>query len=500
MLGSNGTYYSIPSQAIADAYGINTIFKGYVNYTDSSFLANMTNKGPLPWIARFNDNPIYLASPQGLHHFLNETDYNKFGYQFGSEANLPAYLKNYYSTSTDIAPTVMLTDWSAIYSIDLGKKSQIANLTAYNTLGTPTYSSRPSVVLPPQYVATLTDSAPIIANGTFTRTSDTNQLGVYSNDKLYTLDGITAGYWGSTPDYVSTSTRLAMVAQAGSSLSAQYASDASGTQYLLGNKRKITFSPNQAIAYGLTGKTFTQVNQDILDRFTTQTAGNIVRSVGDAAVYHPIAGKLYHIYSPEDLSGLGFVSGDTMVINNPIANLFTNSSSKEFAAGRLIRIDGTPQVYVIDDNLTMHFIPSEDNFYSFNYSFNNVTVAPAGSLTGYTSAGDLNHYVSEYSGTKWIIDNRQRYKLDSSTANAFGYTNGQFPVVSSRVIYPTALGPNMTQLIRANNSPVVYYISGGQRHWVSSESLFYTKGFSWAQVRVLSPDIVATIPLGADLQ
>jgi hypothetical protein len=54
-------------------------------------------------------------------------------------------------------------------------------------------------------------------------------------------------------------------------------------------------------------------------------------------------------------------------------------------------------------------------------------------------------------------------------------------------------------LLKSNDRPEVWLISGGQRHWIPSPDIFNADGFSWAAILVVSDAEIAAIPQGPDV-
>lgn len=501
MIGAGNTYYEVPSQAILEAYGIFTRFGGLINYVDPSYTSGMTNKGPLPWIVRFDANEIYVASKQGLHQFIAEQDFTNYGYQFGQEAVLPAYLKSSYVISTQMYPLATQTDWAKIHYISSGKKQEIANMTTFKTMGTPIYSSRPNVTLPPEYLATLPNAAPIIANGQFVKNSDTNQVSIYTSGALQPINSVIANDWSAPIDYTAPSQLLNLLTQNPTSITSRFVTSTSdNAQYLLDNGRRFPLTGPQKALYGVGSQTYQSVSQDLINRFVSTSLTELVRQSTSPAVYVVKNSKLYHIYSEADLNGLGYNQSNVTVLKAPLANLFSDSNNKMYANARLIRVVNTPEVYIVDSNFTKHHIASEELFNHYGYSFHSVSVVNTGGLDGYTDANPLSQLIQAPDNTYWITDSACRWQVPQSAFSAYGFTTSTFQSVSSQIVASVRQCGSITSLVRARNQAQVYYVSDGQRHWVPSEQVFYQKGFSWPQVRVFSADIVQSIPLGSNVQ
>lgn len=54
-------------------------------------------------------------------------------------------------------------------------------------------------------------------------------------------------------------------------------------------------------------------------------------------------------------------------------------------------------------------------------------------------------------------------------------------------------------LLKSNDKPEVWLISGGQRHWIPSPDIFNADGFSWAAILVVSDAEIGAIPQGPDV-
>ena len=500
MTGAGNTYYGVPSQALADAYGINSLFGGRLVYTDSSYLAGKTNAGNLKWFARFDEPSMYAVTQQGLHHFPDESTFLAYGHSFGQETILPNYMKSYYTVSSQMQRIAQERNANPIYFIENGKKRHISSEVVYYNQGSPTYSSRPKVQLPRAYLDSIPTGAPLLTTGDLTYTSDTKQYGLYTGSNIAPISSSVANAWKISTAY---SAPAAVINQIPSTttISSLYATAPNSTKYLLTKGVKYPVSDTLMQAYGGASATAPALGTDILDRFQTKPALNsLIRNSQSYTVYVAREGSLYHIPSEQDLTQLGYTFADVSVVDFTLSNYFHNSGIKMFANGRLVRENNSLAIYLINGTLKKQHIPSEDLFLNqYGYNYGQVSVMPQGYLNGYSSLTPLGRTISTGSD-QWIVDTECRWKVSDEIRSTYGYTSANFlsveSIISSRI---NACG-DMTNLIRPSNSPKVYLIENGKRRWISSEAALQENGYSWSQVRVVSPSFAASLPIGETLQ
>lgn len=496
--GVGNTYYWVPTPPVLEAYGYSKIFGKRASNVDLSFVSDKQYLGPLPWIARFEGPAINVVTTQGLHHFTSEQSYLGFGYSFGQEAVLPQYLGQYFPKAAPMNTVLKEYQSKPVYLLENKKKRHISNETIYKTQGSPVYESRPSVALPKDYLSTLPTGAPLLSSGQVTKNSDNGQFGLYAGGTLYPLNSSVSNAWNPSSPYSASGNVLAQLTQ-GSALNSYFAKDSVGNRYLLTPWVKYSLSEEQFTKLAPSGSTPQTVPNDVLNRFSNASMKPLLRQKNSNSVYIPQGGKLYHINSEKDLYDLGYNFNNVAVVDFSPTKYVPNSGIKKFASGRLVREDGTLPVYIIDDNFKRYHIPSEDLFKNqYGFAFKDVSVIQKGGLTGYTDGQPLTRLINDGSNY-WLVDSKCKWKISTQLASKYNYTSANFKSVGNKVHSALPLCSDLTNLIRANNSPKVYEIENGKRRWITSEAALNNRGYTFASVRVLSPGYVNTIPSGSNI-
>jgi hypothetical protein len=121
-------------------------------------------------------------------------------------------------------------------------------------------------------------------------------------------------------------------------------------------------------------------------------------------------------------------------------------------------------------------------------------------LSTYTNAGTLSQLASDGAGANWVVDSGCKQKLPDSLLATYGYTSGQFTTLPSEITNQLGNCADLTTLVRARGYPQVYKVENGKKRWITSEDAFNRNGFSWSNVRVLSPSYISSLPSGTNIQ
>lgn len=495
ILGANNSYYGVPAWA-SKVYGLDTIFGGRINYVDSSFVNGMTYKGDLPWIARFDGPEIYAVTTDGLHHFYDEASYFSYGYSYGQEAVLPQYLRYYYQTSTDMKSIAVQSDWTRVFYVSSGIKQHIANSLTFTTTGSPTYSSLPQVVLPKEYLDSLQTGAPIIANNQIVKDQSTGKMGFYTNNQLCLFSDKLNKNLTPNVDYPAPSEYFSLISTSCGSLTSQIVQTADGNEYLVDGSTYYPISGTLAAQLGIASNTYPTVSQSFLDKFTSSNLKSLYRNASLPYVYSFLDGKMYHIASENDLRGLGYSMSDVSALNLTLSDYFSDSGNSLYANGRLLQVTGQPQIYVVDGTKLLRHIPTESLMINeYGYSYASVVKISSSDISSYTQIDPLSRYINVNSYPS-IIDNSCRWRFTNDLVSAYGLTSASFETVSSAVGTRINECGYFTNLIRQVNDPKVYLIQNGQKRWIKTEQTFNSSGYKWSDVRVVSADLISSLPSG----
>jgi len=501
VLGSNNNYYHVPNPYILTAYGYGKKFNTE-DIVQSSYINGLTYSGDLSLLAHFGGDPIYLLDTGGAHHFPSPTVLSAFGYTTGQAAVLPSWIYDKLSHPEDMQLIVTQPSAPEVYYIQNGKKSHITSQAAFNTLGSPTYASQTSVKVTNAYVASLPSGAPIMTAGTFVRGSDTGAYGIWNGTDIQALNTNEAREIGIPPDYYAPSSTLSQLpSNPVSAYKLVSDSSSSGSLYILDRGQKLSITAGQLTALGLSASNFAPMGTSFLDRLTTIPLQGLIRVNGGSTVYLIQSGTLYHIASGEDLTTLGYNFSEVVNVNSSTSTLFKNSGGAVFRDGRLVRVSGTPQVYLIDGTFTKKYIPSSQMFSEFGFNMSQVEGVSRADLSTYPTNGMLAQIIKNDNGIYWLVDSGLRHQI-SPTMLSSGYYNinqAATPELSDQNIANIATGANLTNIVQAAGDSKVYEILNGQKHWFTSRASFEANGGSWDSIQTLSAAFVASLPTGTTI-
>jgi len=497
ILGANNSYYYVPSQSLLTAYGLDSKFGGQISYVRSSFTTNMTYAGTLPWVARFEDNSIYAVDKTGLHHFEDPGTYFAYGYSFGSEAILPKYLMSSYDFSSPMKEMLQSTAGPAVYYVSAGIKQLIANEQTYNSLGTPSYNSRPLVRLSNEFVASVENGGPIMLPGSIVSETDTGRYYIYTNGTLQSITRDAYQTFGIAADFSAPNSLLSYL-PSNQNYAGVYVSDSTGKKYMLDGGNKFLVSNEQSALFA-GSPDFKLIGDDALSRFNSKVMTDILKKTGSPEVFLQNGGRLYHIFSEVDLIGLGLSFGNITNTSRDPSQIYSDTGSSVFKTGRLVKVAGKAPIYVVEGLTTIRHIPSEAMMSNYSYSFSNVAVVSDNNLSGYTQSSPLSQTVKDSSGNKFLIDSGCKRKFSDSLIAEYGKSTNDFIAINDSIINGVSNCADLTNLVRGYGQKSIFKIESGQKRWITNEQAFINNGFQWGNVTPLSLQLVNSIATGVPL-
>ena len=497
MIGANNTYYYITTPSIMNAYGYGTTFTR-ISQEDSSYLNGLTYNGTLPLIARFEGDGVYAAADGKLHPFPSSTTFTDYGYSFGQEATLPAWMLQYVPQAEKVTNVLRQSDSAAIYYVTGGKAQPFCTWSAYTTLGTPTYFSQAYVTLNHAFASTLALGAPIATDGTLISATDASTYGVWDGTQLMPISADVAKASGLINCGVPTASLSQLTV--GTTTLNNLAQDSSNNEYILDGSRKLLVSGAQQANLAIPAGNFVTADDTFMARFTQASMSNLYRVNNGDGVYDIISGHSYAIPSPDDLYGLGYDFGQVLNVSASTSALFP-SSGVVYRPGRLVRIGNQDAVYLLDTGFTEHAFPSAATFLNYGYTWGQVaSVGPTG-LQAYAAGSSVSQYAQDGSGVYWLVDSGGRHKV-SSTLTAASYYNissANSTSLSSTVLNNIPTSQDLTKVFRAGNQDAVYLIENGTKRPYTSSTAFLSQGYTWTDVISLSPSYVSSLPTGAPI-
>lgn len=501
IMGADNTYYRVRNPAQLYSYGYRVIFTS-VKTVSSTSLSGMVFAGDLPNVVRFTgSNKIYAVANKGkLYHFPDSASYTAtYGLSFGDEAILDLEWLAYFTPSTTMAAVMRLTDDNKIYSIDAGKKHHIATYGAFTQLGSPQYSSRPSVTLDSNFAASLSVGQPIILPGTTILNTSTNERLVWNSDNtMYKLDARLVDPLFTSAEYSADAATLSLLPSAAVAIG-DYAKDATETIFALSATTKTPLTQNQATELGINESTLPIISDTTLDRWpTTEVSDTFLRFDSAKTVYlqqsTPTEHTIRHVTTPGDLALFDGSFDKVSSIPSQLQQLYTDRGPI-YPEGTLISASSDSRVFVTDADKLRH-VSSLDLFKQYGFQFSNVrTVASLASLTNYTEDSALQRIVNTDS-TIMIVDQGKRLVISPQNLNQWLAIDPlSVQTVTQSVLSKTSQGATMRQYVRGANANAVYKLEGGKKyHYVTAARLL--QDTSWSGVQVMSEGFMATIPYG----
>lgn len=487
--GTDNNYYYISSSSMIKSYGFGKSITKVDTY-NTNYLNGKTYSGSLPHIARFgSEDEVYIVNQGNLYHIPSRDMLEKYGLTLGSEARLPEKIKGYYPIDSVVSDILVRADGPGVYLVDNSKKHHIINAQAYNSLGSPVYSSRPTVKLDSYFVNTLPFGGPIMKNGSTVKAIDSGKEWVWVNNKLSPLAPTVSNSWQLPVTYSEKESILTQLPIGNDSFSVRVRSP-EGVYYILDNKNKIGFTIQQLAAFGLDTSGFTVTSTDILDRFSLKNIDSLslVRETGKDPVYKVSERKLIHIFSREEANHYNINLGDTVEVNTSTIKLFTAEGNVLLMPGRLMRNGSSPSVYLVNSDTSKKHVPSRNVLDQYGYSLNMVISVNSEDFQSYTEHSPVSNLVRFSDGSHWLVDKGNRYKIAPGYFATFGYNQQNFSELSQIILSRLTKAQPLTPFLSGPDGRV-YKIEGGKKRWYSSRSAF-ERGRSWADVRQVSTSYI----------
>lgn len=499
ILGSNNNYYHVPSSSVLYDYGFSGAFPNII-VASSDYVSGKTNSGELPDVARFEGTAIYQLDNGTVHHFTSGTQYNNFGHNIGDEALLPSWIYNELVPSTDMQQVVRQSSAPEVYYVQNGKKSHIINGTAFTTMGSPVYSSQPSVTLRTVNSLSLPDGAPIMPANTTVRSSDTGTYGLWNGSTLQQINATVYQNLALSPDYTAKNYSLSQLPKATTSL-ASLAKDSGGNLFILDNAKKLSVGAPQLSSLGFSSSDFVTTADGLLSRVPSSPMQTLFRVNNSTTVYSVLSGSTHRVYSGGDFVGLGYSWANVTNINPTTYHLFSNSSAPLFRQGRLLRHAKEAAVYLVDGQFKRKYVPSSTILHQYGLNINSVVSVDGASLYSYLLSGNLSQIVKDGAGVFWLVDSATRHKISTTLLGAGYYNINQAGTLSlsNENLANIASSADLNAFIRVDKKPEIYKVENGKKRWCTTRTSFESNGGDWNQISTLSAAYVASLPNGPSL-
>ncbi|HEX6258666.1 MAG TPA: hypothetical protein VFZ48_04255 [Candidatus Saccharimonadales bacterium] len=501
--GANNSYYQVRSTAQLKDYGYGSRFHRLDNIT-SAAANNRTFKGYLPTVARFEGDAIYVINEARKHQFTSASQYSAYGFSMGQEATLPETLAPNYALSANMQSVLTQSDRQEIYFIEGGKKRHISSREAYQTMGSPTYASLPTVELSSRFAASMSDGRPIVVASSLVESYDTDDFHWWNGSQRQAVANTLVLGAEKTSDYAAPANVVEQLPASSSPTITAYVKDSSNNYFLISAKHKIALDSAAMTKLGVPTGSYTLTDGAFLALFPTVNPTALpVRVNNGTKVYLYKNNVFRHIYSKEDLESYGFNLDQTITLTTDAAKLYSISSEPLLAEGKLIQIGSGDDIYMIS-NESKHKLPSPSFFALFGRNTREIRSVPASVAIQYTTGQPLSYWHKGVDGKAWLFQNGRRYLASTTMLSAAHYDkpSASLQALSNPVIGKVPSGQDLAELLRFGTEDTVYAIRDGKKSVVTSRDAF-TREFGdqkWSHILSVGQDMLRRIPNGPPIQ
>jgi len=290
-----------------------------------------------------------------------------------------------------------------------------------------------------------------------------------------------------------------------------YQEKSNGPIYRISEGTKETFSDlNSFLAQGGQYQKVVTVPKSLLDIFLQKTMskyadGSLLREFKSVDVFLILDGKKRKLeMTEEQFRKLGFSPSEIKAVSSDELNLYENGKKIKYGSDRsLITFDGVKIYYI--ENGRKRFITSHTLFEVLGLKIPDIKKVSEEDILSLLN-GDAMKYPD-----KTLIkvkDSEMIYLVDFGKKRKFwtlkqflslGYKTEKIIEIESSELLSLSDGPAMKwpsgTLIKADGSPDVYIIIGGERSLIKSAEEFLKKGFKWSDIISASKEEVFAYPL-----
>lgn len=501
MLGNGSTYYHIPSTTVLKAYGYGFNTKQIIS-APRSYISGKTLSGNLPIVARFGGAAeIFLMDEGQRHHFTSQAMLNNHGYFVDQEADLPSSYINYFPENGDMQNIVRQKGVDAIYNIESSKKRHIASWGAYTTMGSPVYSSRPTVDLSGSYLSHFAYGSPILTANQLLRGSDNNAYSFWNGSQRQSISAQTVSELGLKPNYTSVSAAINQLASGGSTIN-KLVKDSSNNLYLLDSKKKYSIQSGDLTELGLSAGSFVSANDSLLSYIPTSAMSRVIRINNSDAIYLINNGIISHFYNQDAMTENGYAVSQAKSINTSSKSLFAFTSRQIFPTGTLYRIGSSSAVYLVNSLSSSVHIPSMAIMSEYRFSFSSVLSLASSQVANYPSSGYLGYFGKDGSNHKWLIQSDgTRHEASDSMLQSSRYNigSGSIQLLSDKILSKFQVRTTLGVIVQPRGSDKVYKIENGAKRWITSSSALAAQGYSRSDIVILTASYISSIPNGSNI-
>lgn len=267
-----------------------------------------------------------------------------------------------------------------------------------------------------------------------------------------------------------------------------------------GEKRPLSMGEADFLKLGFKFSDVVSLSSGELDYYTT---GDLIKVGPEGALIKDVNNSVYLIEKGRErvftsATLFNYLRYDWAKIKSDAdASLYFSGDAMRYPSGTVVRSTDSPNVYLIE-NGNKRVFTSGVLFERLGYRWSNITTVDAVELNWYPTAGNMMYPSGALlrgvnTPMVYLIANGQKREITSATLlYKLGHSFADVFEVSSDVLsdYPTgvkATYPNGT-LIKSAESPAVYRTSGSGKEEFTSLNVFNATGAKWSSIVEISRD------------
>ena len=167
--------------------------------------------------------------------------------------------------------------------------------------------------------------------------------------------------------------------------------------------------------------------------------------------------------------------------------------------GLLSKSASQPALYLLTYNRRF-YVPDLSTMTEWGYNLNSIDTIPQSIILSPSTSSNLTTVVQFEGDAKvYLVTNGQRLYIPNQTVlSAWGLNFGMLSNVGKELSYATPEAGQLSQLVKGSG-PNVYYISGGQKRYVTSWSKLVSKNIPQSALVTVSDHLLATLATGPNL-
>ncbi|MDB5178143.1 MAG: hypothetical protein JWN01_86 [Patescibacteria group bacterium] len=437
-----------------------------VSIVDQSYLDGLTSDGTLTTLAKKDNGSSTIYMIDGGRHFSVPSGQacTDWAFSCGDSnvvKNVSANVIESLSYAGDL-PTMFSND--GVFKPEAGKKRPVFNQSALDVLGGWGHVQLMGSLNTSQPVGTV-----VMVNDTVVKFTPSQAIYLFDQDQLHAFNSPEMlGAWaaggravGDAPDSFATGLTV------GAPFAA-IASDGGGGKWLV----------NQGGRYSLGGRegdwpvgSAVGFAQGALSRLPVRGLSPVLHSPS-GAIFTATGGKRYGFPTFDDFFGLGNRLDMIGEVSAQTEALLTYGGA-HLVGGRVYKVAGSDAIYVNNGAGSLQ-IATLGDLGAYRLPAERAITVDATTAARYPSAGALGPLFKSGDGTVYLATG-SRNRLSAGTISAYGLSTGSLPTLIDLITNRIPQGRDLTQFIKGS-SGAIYYVSGGQRHYVDTQAKLNSLG------------------------